>query len=219
MKMIVVGCGRLGAGLAYRLFLTGHEVVVIDVNDRTFINLPEDFKGRTLQGDGLNQGILERAGVENADGLAAVTNLDTVNAVVAHIARSLYNVPRVISRNFDPKYLRVQEAFDLSTVSSTIWGAQRIEELLIADEIKTISSAGNGEVKIYELTVERGWEGKKISDLLQPANCAPVSLTHRGRTVIPDWEMSLIAGDIVQFAANDDGVLKVRNALSVQGEG
>jgi trk system potassium uptake protein len=213
MKIVVVGCGRLGAGLAHRLFLTGNDVVVVDIKDETFINLPVDFKGRTLQGDGLNRGVLERAGIEKADGLAAVTNLDTVNAVVAHIARSYYHVPRVVSRNFDPKYLKIHEAFGLETVSSTVWGAQRIEEILVADEISTISTAGNGEIKIYEFAVSRSWEGHNLSRLLQPANCILVSLTRQGTAIFPDWEMPLKEGDKVQFAANADGFIGVRNTL------
>ncbi len=218
MNIIVVGCGRLGAGLAYRLFLKGHDVVVVDMNDKTFINLPEDFKGRTVQGDGLNQGVLERAGIENCDGLAAATNLDTVNAIVAHISRSFYHVPRVVSRNFDPKYLSVHETFKLQIVSSTEWGAQRIEELLSEDEIRTISSAGNGEVKIFEMTIGSAWSGKKLGDLLASIECIPLSLTRAGKANLPDRDMVLSPGDNIQFAATQDGITAVGNVLLAQGE-
>jgi trk system potassium uptake protein TrkA len=102
MNMIVVGCGRLGAELAYRLYQKGHRVTVIDQVMNAFNNLPSDFLGRTIEGEVLNKGVLQRAGIEHADGLAVVTNSDSLNAVVAHIAHSEYNLTNVVVRNYDP---------------------------------------------------------------------------------------------------------------------
>ena len=86
MNFIVVGCGRVGAELAYHLFASGHQVVVVDSRKEAFNRLHPDFRGRTLEGEGLAESVLERAGIREADGLAAVTNSDTLNAVVAHTA-------------------------------------------------------------------------------------------------------------------------------------
>ncbi|MBU0494614.1 MAG: TrkA family potassium uptake protein [Chloroflexi bacterium] len=129
MNMIVIGCGRVGAQLAYRLYQQGHKVVVDPVAE-AFENLPADFRGRTVEGEVLNQDVLRRAGIEQADGLAAVTSLDPVNAVVAHVARTVYHVPTVVVRNYNPRWRVIHEAFGLPVISSTSWGAQRIEELL-----------------------------------------------------------------------------------------
>ena len=84
MNIIVVGCGRVGAELAYRLYKNDHRVTVVDYTETAFHNLPHDFRGRTIVGEALNQNVLLRAGIEHADALAVVTNSDTVNAVVAH---------------------------------------------------------------------------------------------------------------------------------------
>jgi trk system potassium uptake protein len=153
MNFIVVGCGRVGAELAYRLFKTGHQIVVVDNNREAFNRLHPDFRGRTLEGEGLAESVLERAGIREAHGLAAVTNSDTLNAVVAHTARAIYDVPIVVARNYDPELRPLIEAFGLQTVSSTYWGAQRVEELLTNPLYKTVYSAGNGEVEVYELIV------------------------------------------------------------------
>ncbi len=150
MKMIVVGCGRVGAELADRLSQRGHQVVVIDQSEDAFHNLPADFKGRVVEGQALSQDVLRRAGITHADGLAAVTSSDSINAVVAHIAREEYNVPSVVVRNFNSRWRTMHEVFGLQVVSSTSWGAQRIEELLYQPEIRTVFSAGNGEVELYE---------------------------------------------------------------------
>ena len=138
MHVIVVGCGRLGAELAHRLFQRGHHVTVIDQVDAAFDNLHPLFRGRTVEGEVLNQDVLRRAGIEHADGFAAVTNSDTLNAVVAHVARTVYHVPHVVARNFNPRWRPVHEAFGLQSVSSTTWGAQRIEEKLYEAEVRPV---------------------------------------------------------------------------------
>jgi trk system potassium uptake protein TrkA len=218
MKMIVVGCGRLGAGLANRLFEQGHEVVVLDEYDPAFDNLPPGFRGRTVNGDAVNHGVLERAGVEKADGLAAVTSSDMVNAIVAHIARTIYNVPYVVSRNYDPAYLRIHETFGLQTVSSTIWGAQRIEEILYHGQVHTIFSAGNGEVEIYELTIPAAWEGHKLSELLAENESVPVAITRTGKAFIPQVDTALLTGDLLQISATMQGAVTIRKRIQSQGD-
>ena len=104
MKVIVIGCGRMGSELAYRLFKRGHDVAVIDRKDESFNQLPSDFQGRLYEGDGFNQDVLERAGIKNCDAVAVVTENDSVNIVASHIARTNYNVTHVVTRNFDPQY-------------------------------------------------------------------------------------------------------------------
>jgi len=100
--IIVVGCGRVGAELAFRLYQRGHQVAVIDQVGSSFANLDPDYRGRTIEGEVLSQDVLTRAGIEEADGLTAVTNSDSVNAVVGHIAREVYSVATVVVRNYDP---------------------------------------------------------------------------------------------------------------------
>jgi len=95
---------------------------VVDSNRQAFNRLHADFRGRTLEGEGLAESVLERAGIREADGLAAVTNSDTLNAVASHIARAFYNVPNVVARNYDPNLRSIIEAFGLQTVGSTYWG-------------------------------------------------------------------------------------------------
>jgi len=150
MKVIVVGAGRVGAELAYRLSQQGHQVTVIDQLDANMDNLPADFRGRTVTADVLNRDALRQAGIEEADGLAAVSNTDSVNTVVAHLARTIYNVPNVVVRSYDPRWRPLLEAFGLQIVSPSSWGARRIEEMLTQPSLRSVFSAGNGEVEIVE---------------------------------------------------------------------
>jgi len=210
MNLIVVGCGRVGAELAYRLYQSGHQVTVIDSNRESFNRLHPDFRGRTLEGEGLAENVLERAGIKEADGLAAVTNSDTLNAVVSHTARSFYHVPVVVARNYDPQLRVVIESFGLQIVSSTHWGAQRVEELLINPSQKMIYSAGNGEVKVYEIAIPEIWDGHTLGELLEPlTKCYPVAVTRAGRSALPEAETVLQTGDVVNVSttyADIDGL-------------
>ena len=164
MRYIVVGCGRLGSELSFRLFQQGHQVTVVDHAAASFERLNPSFRGRTVEGDSCSQEILERAGIIDADGLAAVTNVDSLNAVVAHVAKSIYKVSNVVVRNYDPKMRSVLETFGLQTVSSTSWGAQRIEELLTGINIRTVYSAGNGEVEIYQFAIPEQWHDHMVGE-------------------------------------------------------
>jgi trk system potassium uptake protein TrkA len=205
MKIIVVGCGRVGAELAYRLSQNKHQVTVVDELDTAFASLPSDFRGRTIEGEALNQDVLRRAGIEQADGLAATTDTDSINAVVAHMAQAVYHVPRVAVRNYDPRWRPLYEAFGLQVVSSASWGAQRLEEVLYQSPTGTVFSAGHGEVEVYEFTVPAAWHDRSLAELLPAGQCLPVALTRAGRATLPAGETRLEAGDVVHVSTTHEG--------------
>jgi trk system potassium uptake protein TrkA len=164
-----------------------------------------DFRGRTVAGEALSKEVLLRAGVEEADGLATVTSNDATNAVVAHLARTVFGVPAVVVRNFDSRWRSMHEAFGLQVVSSSSWGAQRVEELLYQQETRTVFSAGNGEVEIYEFTVQDEWNGRPLSDLLPETECVMVALTRAGRAMLPEQVDRVETGDVVMVSATLEG--------------
>ena len=219
MKFIIVGCGRVGAELAYRLFKSGHQIFVVDSNREAFNRLHPDFRGRTLEGEGLAENVLERAGIKEADGLAGVTNSDTLNAVVAHTARAFYDVPIVVARNYDPSLRPVIEAFGLQTVSSTYWGAQRVEELLTNPSQKMVYSAGNGEVEVYEVVIPEFWHDRPLGQLMKSlAQCYPVALTRAGRSSLPAADTKLQSGDVLNISSTFEGIGELTARLSGEAE-
>jgi len=215
MKVIVVGCGRLGAELAYRLFRSGQEVSLIDQNGVAFNALPADFEGRLHEGDALNRDVLHRAGVEHADALLAATGSDSLNAVIAHVARQVYNVPRVVARNYDYRNRPIYETFGVQIVSAASWGAQRMEELVYHSDVRTVFSAGNGEVEVYEATILAAWDGHRVADLLHSAGSVVISVTRAGRSMLPEAEMVLHTDDIVLFGATVEGVEAIRERMGL----
>jgi len=216
MNFIVVGCGRVGAELSLRLFKSGHYVTVLDWNESSFNRIHPDFRGRTVAGEALRADVLERAGIKEADGLAAVTNSDTLNAIVSHAARTIYKVPMVVCRNYDPHMRRMLETFDLQLVSSTAWGAQRTEEMLTGVASRIVFSAGNGEVEVYELVVPDAWNGRTWNELcVGNAGTLPVALTRAGKAILPVPDMQLKTGDLLNVSATFDGIKSLRARLGL----
>jgi len=219
MNFIVIGCGRVGAELAHHLFKSGHQVVVVDANKQAFNRLHSDFRGRTLEGEGLAENVLERAGIQEADGLAAVTNSDALNAVVSHAAREFFNVPVVVARNYDPSLRGLIETFGLQTVGSTIWGAQRVEEMLINPSEKVVYSAGNGEVEIYEVRIPEEWNNRTLGELLgQLKECRPVALTRAGRSSLPEAATVMHVDDLLNVSSTFEGIGELTARLSRKAE-
>lgn len=219
MNIIVVGCGRVGAELAYRLYRYGHQVTAIDEVGQAFDNLPPDFRGRTVEGEVLSQDVLRRAGITQADGLAAVTNSDSTNAVVAHVARAVYHVSNVVVRNYDPRRRPLHEAFGSQVVSSASWGARRMEELLAESGMRVVFSAGNGEVEVYEMAVPAEWQGRTLQELLPEGDCLAAALTRTGKAIIPSPDAQLEAGDLLLLSVTREGIQALRERLSGRKEG
>lgn len=131
MKVIVLGCGRLGAHLARRLDREGNEVTVIDRNAESFSRLGSEFRGRMVFGTGIDEDLLRRAGIEDTDAFVAVTNGDNTNAMASEIAKLVFKVPRVIARLYDPVREDTFQTLGLmETVCPTIIGSDKIHELV-----------------------------------------------------------------------------------------
>jgi hypothetical protein len=125
MRVIIVGCGRMGSELANSLWHDGHDVTVVDKDPRAFYRLGAAFKGATIEGIGFDRDVLIRAGVERADALAATTSGDNSNVITARVARNVFRVPKVIARLYDPRRADIYQRLGLQTVSSTAWGVSR----------------------------------------------------------------------------------------------
>lgn len=142
MHIIIIGCGRVGSQLAQILSQEGHNVVIIDKNPKSFKRLGPDFNGISITGIGFDPDILKRAGVERADALAAVTNGDNSNIMVSQIAKKIYNVPRVITRIYDPLRADIYKKFGLDTISTTTIVAQIFRSALLKESSKLEYSIG-----------------------------------------------------------------------------
>ncbi len=139
MKVIIMGCGRVGARVAAVLDHNGHQVTVIDINSRAFRRLPDEFRGRTLIGTGIDEDVLRRAGIDDAAAFVAVTNGDNRNIMAAQVARNVFSVPEVICRIYDPVREDTYRRLGLTTVCpTTVISAQILDSVMSASTMSAL---------------------------------------------------------------------------------
>jgi trk system potassium uptake protein len=143
MRVVILGCGRVGSTLALMLVSEGHEVSIIDMDSSAFRRLGEDFKGRAIQGLGISADVLRDAGIESASAFLAVTNGDNTNIMAAQIAKVIYKVPRVMARIYDPLRAEVYREADVETLCITTLGAGIFHDRLLDREYQSIDDYWN----------------------------------------------------------------------------
>lgn len=201
MRMIIVGCGRNGSGLALALSKMGHTVTVVDLNPEAFKALGTGFSGETVEGVGFDREVLLKASIDRADALAAFTASDESNAVIARIAREIYRVPKVVARLYDREKAEIYKRLGIQTLSSTTWSIKRAVDLLCYSPLNTVFSVGNGDVDIVEIEVPPLMVGHKVSELTVPGEIHVVALTRANKTSLATLGMVLQRGDMLHIAA------------------
>lgn len=131
MKIVILGCGRVGAELARMLDEEHHQVTIIDSSNDAFQRLDPRFQGEKVVGNGIDEEVLKRAGIEKADAFAAVTNGDNRNIMASQIAKEIFQVPRVICRIYDPIRQSTYQDLGLEAFSPTLVGAKILVNALI----------------------------------------------------------------------------------------
>jgi trk system potassium uptake protein TrkA len=136
MKVVIMGCGRVGGRLAGLLDTEGHEVSILDLEDYSFRRLPPEFGGTPLVGNGTDEDTLKKAGIEQADAFIALTQGDNRNIMACQIAKHIFNVPRVLCRTYDPLRQELFGSLGIETFSPTTIFAQMVKEQLLGEKSK-----------------------------------------------------------------------------------
>lgn len=142
MKTVIMGCGRVGAELATLLDREGQEVVILDIDPDAFGQLPDGFKGSCVVGNGIDQDVLRRIGLAEADAFVAVTPGDNRNVMACQIAKHIFGVPRVVCRIFDPIRQELYRNLGMETISPTKEVAQLLKQALEREPAETPKSEG-----------------------------------------------------------------------------
>lgn len=209
MKIIIVGCGRVGAGLAKNLSLQGLDVTIIDKNKSAFEALGPTFKGKTVEGIGFDQKVLSKAGIEKADALAAVTASDEANIVAARMARSFYRVPFVAARVYEPQKAKIYRRLGIQTISPVTLGIERLTNLLVYPNLNIERVIGAGQVSLVDVEANQALATKKLKDIEIPGEIELVALTRNGKTSLPNDAMFFQIGDILHLSVTSSARNKV----------
>jgi trk system potassium uptake protein TrkA len=203
MHVIVVGCGRVGSGLALSLTAEGHTVAVMDKNSRAFRRL-KDWDGPRIVGSGFDRDDLEKAGAIGADALAAVTSGDNTNIMTVRIARETYLIPNVVARIYDPRRAEIYQRLGIPTVATVTWTIDQVRRRLLPDEDAGDWSDPSGRLTLLDRTMPDAWAGRRLSDLEHPGRVSLVAVTRSGVPRLDARELVGQEGDILHLAVMDD---------------
>ncbi len=217
MYIVIVGCGRLGAELATKLSGEGHDVAVVDCNPDNFSRLSDEFNGVTVEGMGFDIDVLKSAGIEHADGFAAVTDGDNTNIMAGQVAKTIFNVPIVIARVFDPVKGETYRALGLETVCPTTSAANIIySKFMIRDEASHFILPGGG-IELVEVTFHPDIPAKTIHDLEVMDDFKVIALTRDGSTRFPRDTDVLADRDLLLIALHVSDVRKIGEIFHTGG--
>lgn len=180
VHVIVVGCGRVGSGLAIGLVDQGHSVSIIDRNARAFRRLPTEWPGTAIVGSGFDRDDLERAKASEAGALAAVTSGDNTNILTARIARETYEIPNVVARIYDPRRAQIYLRLGIPTVATVSWTIDQVQRRLLPATKGVEWTDTTGTLSLVERPLPEQWAGKRLSDLNSKAEMTLVAVTRAG---------------------------------------
>ncbi len=209
MYIIIVGCGRLGAQLATKLSEEGHDVAVVDRNSANLARLSDEFNGATITGVGFDMEVLKSAGIEHADGFAAVADSDNMNIMAAQVAKTIFKVPMVIARVFDPIKGETYRALGLETVCPTTSAANIIySKFMIRNEESHFILPGGG-IELVEVAFHTTIPATTIAGVEALDDFKVISLTRGGTTTFPKGNDVLADGDQLLVALHVSDLPKV----------
>ena len=217
MKVIVMGCGRVGSQVSQMLAQRGHQVTVIDHRDTDAVNrLGPNFKGRLISGLGFDRAVLIEAGVEKAEAFVAASASDNANIIAARTARNIFHVPRVVARMYDPRRAEIYQRLGLMTISSTDLGVRQIYEMVTHTDLDVLQKFGRGEVSVLAIEVDTTLAGRNVRDLSIPGEVLVISITRNDRAFIPSTGAEFQEGDIVHLAVQSTSMTRLEQMLGLE---
>lgn len=209
MHVVIMGCGRVGSGLALALERLGHDVSVIDRDLQAFRRLGVDFHGQQVVGLGYDRQVLIGAGVERASAFAAVSSGDNSNIISARVARETFGVQRVVARIYDAKRAAVYERLGIPTVATVPWATDRLLRMLLPEGMATAWRDPSGTVAVLQLPLHEGWVGHSVPTLEERIGARIAFIVRFGTGVLPDHRTVLQADDQVYAAVVSGTVTEV----------
>ena len=214
MRVVIMGCGRVGAALAIELDSAGYDVVVIDREPDAFVRLPDGFGGRTVAGVGFDRTVLEEAGLHGAAAFAAVSSGDNSNIIAARVARETFGIERVIARIYDAGRAEVYERLGVPTVATVPWATGRLVRFITAGSSPVVWRDQTDSVSLVAVDAPETWVGSPVDALARAAGGRAVTLTRFGECRLPASGSLVQAHDVLHLAVPSTAVAELDDLLS-----
>ena len=215
MKILIVGCGKLGAGLALELYNKGHTISIIDKDEDSFYRLGSDFNGTLVVGNGYDQKVLEEAEIEYADAMVCATGNDEINAVAAKIGKDKYYVKYVIARLYNPRKAKVYEALGIKAISTTGFSINRAIELLSYNMMDSLALLGNdASSEIVRIRATPNIDGMLVKEI-NDEKFKLFSIVRRESSFLPKDDDVIETNDILYFIIKTEAKRKLKILLGI----
>jgi trk system potassium uptake protein TrkA len=222
MYCVIVGCGMVGSRVAAMLSRNGHNVSIIDKNPESFSRLPPEYDGMSIVGTGFDEEVLKSAGIERADVFSALTDNDNVNIMASAVAKTIFNVKRVITRVFNPDREKTFRMLGLEIVSPTILGAEQVFSRFIMGENSAHLYLGENNLELLEHVYEPIDREETVSDIEVDNEIRIVAIIRNNQSIIPKSSDMLKKGDRIITAVSVSSLHKTQKIFgfkSTQREG
>jgi trk system potassium uptake protein TrkA len=203
MHVVIVGCGRVGSGLARIIGDRGHSVAVVDKDPTAFRRLHEGFAGKQIVGVGFDRDRLEAAGIREAAALAAVTSGDNSNILTARVARETFGLDKVVARIYDPRRAIIYERLGIPTIATVQWTIDRVLRKLLPDASEEDAWVDpSARVIMVERPVASSWAGRPLTDIEIPGVARAVAVSRMGTAQVAMPDLVTQDGDVVYLAVS-----------------
>jgi trk system potassium uptake protein len=203
VHIVIMGCGRVGSTIAHILEDHGHSVAVIDQDPDAFRKLSAGFKGTKITGIGFDRDVLIEAGIEHADGFAAVSSGDNSNVIAARVVRESFGVGRVVARIYDPRRAEVYQRLGIPTVATVRWTADQMLRKLLPEGAQPLWRDPTGAIVLAEMAYSDRWLGEKVTSLEDAARTKIAFISRLGEAMMPSPGTVLQEGDVLHVIADD----------------
>lgn len=207
MYIVIIGCGRLGSGLAMELSNDGHDVVIVDKHAENLERLRSGFNGIRIKGVEIDNDILMEAGIDKADIFLAMTPADNINIMASQIAKDIFKVPKVIARIFDPSREFIYRKLGLQTISPTEVSINIIKNKIIDKKSDTLLILNN-DVSIEEITINK-LKFNNVLEIEDKFNCKICAVSKNGEFIIANKNELLEKGDKIICSINKENKEKL----------
>src|SRR6266700_2147392 len=197
----------------------GNTVAVVDRDAEAFRRLRPAFKGERVTGIGFDREVLSRAGIERADGFAAVSSGDNSNIIAARVARETFGVRQVAARIYDPRRAEVYERLGIPTVATVRWTADQMLRKLLPEGTEPLWRDATGKIVLTQVTASPDWIGEPVKMVESSAGTRIAYIDRLGEAIVPAPGTMLQEGDVVHVIAPEDEIDRIAAAFAARERG
>ncbi|MFH1777358.1 MAG: TrkA family potassium uptake protein [Candidatus Omnitrophota bacterium] len=215
MYIIIVGCSRVGSELAALLSAEGHNVVIIDRDPKALRRLGANFNGQTIIGNGFALELLKSAGIEKADAFCAVTNGDNTNLMAAQVAKKIFNVPKVVTRVYDPHRADIYKLLGIEVISGTILFASMLRDKIIESRFSSYIIETK-ELGLMEVRIKGKFINKKIKQIILPGDFIAIAVQTKNGITLATADLVLEKDNLLTIIVKTTSLDKVKSFFELK---